>query len=365
MKKWKLINFCEFDKYAIQSYCVVHNVDESLNLGDITKVDEKEITDFDLMTWGFPCQDISIAGEQKGFVDEKGNQTRSGMYYEGLRILKEKKPKISIIENVKNLTSYKFKTEFETLLKDLDECNYNTYWKVLNAKDYKIPQNRERIFLVSIRKDIDNGKFKFPNGFKLIIKLKDILETNVDEKYYINKPYELVKEKTEVESNCKRIANVELNGHDYLKRVYDTDYCSPTLPTGTGGNHEPKILEDFYSNRDVREYKDYSPTLRADRFGLKVTDNPDKRVRKLTPTEYWRLMGFTDDDIKKCIDIGISNSQLYKQAGNSIVVDVLYYIFKEIYIAMPDIFNDLKVSSFFSGIGSFEKALDRFYKELS
>lgn len=363
MKEWKLINFCEFDKYAIKSYCAIHNANESLNLGDITKVNEKEIADFNLMTWGFPCGDISVAGKQEGFIDEDGNKTRSGMYYEGIRILKEKKPEISIIENVKNLTSKKFKKEFEIILSDLDECGYNTYWKILNAKDYGIPQNRERIFLISLRKDIDNGKFKFPDTIELTVNLKDILEQNVDEKYYINKPYKLIAE----------------------------------------DNNQPKILEDFYSNRAVREYENYSPTLRADRFGLKVMGyfsypnsdkmhqsntfyDPngisqtlvtcaggntqmktfiDKRIRKLTPTEYWRLMGFTNDDINKCINIGISNSQLYKQAGNSIVVNVLYYIFKELYIAIPNIFDDLKLSSFFSGIGAFEKALDKMYRELN
>ena len=106
--KYTLVNFCEFDKYATKSYCAIHSVDESLNLGDITKVNENELADFDLMTWGFPCQDISSAGKLKGFEDEEGNQTRSGLYYEGLRILKAKKPKFSIVENVQNLTAKRF-----------------------------------------------------------------------------------------------------------------------------------------------------------------------------------------------------------------------------------------------------------------
>lgn len=185
---YELVNFCEFDKYAEQSYCAIHGVDKSLNLGDITKVNEKEISDFDMMTWGFPCTDISSAGLQKGFVDDEGNKTRSGLYYDGLRILKEKKPKISIIENVKNLTSKKFKDIFKMVLLDLDEAGYNTYWQVLNSKDFGVPQNRERVFIISIRKDIDNGKFKFPTPFESDIRLKDILEDEVDEKYYINTP---------------------------------------------------------------------------------------------------------------------------------------------------------------------------------
>ena len=124
-KNWKLINFCEFDKYAIKSYCAIHGVNESLNLGDITKVDETKLEDFNMMTWGFPCTDISVAGKQKGFVDKDGSKTRSGMYYEGIRILRYKQPALSFIENVKNLTGKKFKAEFEMILKDLNEAGYN------------------------------------------------------------------------------------------------------------------------------------------------------------------------------------------------------------------------------------------------
>lgn len=145
-QKWELINFCEFDKFAAKSYCAIHHVDPKLNLGDITRVDEKEIADFNMMSWGFPCTDISVAGKQQGFIDENGEKTRSGMYYEGIRILQEKKPALSIIENVKNLTSKKFKAEFETVLTDLEDAGYNTYWQVLNAKNYGIPQNRESIY---------------------------------------------------------------------------------------------------------------------------------------------------------------------------------------------------------------------------
>ena len=185
-KQWELVNFCEFDKYATKSYCAIHNVDESLNLGDITKVDETDLDDFNMMTWGFPCTDISVAGKQKGFIDEDGEKTRSGMYYEGIRILREKKPALSIIENVKNLTGKRFKNEFEMVLSDLDDAGYNTYYQVLNAKNYGVPQNRERVFIISIRKDLDNGKFKFPEPFDNGLRLKDLLEDEVDEKFYIS-----------------------------------------------------------------------------------------------------------------------------------------------------------------------------------
>lgn len=189
---YELVGFSEIDKYAVKSYCAIHNVDESMNLGDITKIDEKTLPkDIDLLTYGFPCQDISLAGKQKGLFNADGTQTRSGLFFEALRIIEETKPKVAIAENVKNLTSKKFKLQFEIVLKMLEAAGYNNYWQVLNAKDYGIPQNRERVFIVSIRKDIDTGFFQFPEGFPLELRLKDMLGSKVDEKYYL--PDEKVK----------------------------------------------------------------------------------------------------------------------------------------------------------------------------
>lgn len=129
--KYELVNYCEFDKYAAKAYSLIHNEPESKNLGDITKVNEKEIADFNMMVWGFPCTDISVVGKQKGIIE---GETSSGLYYDGLRILKEKRPALSIIENVKNLTSKKFKETFEQILRDLEEVGYNNYWKVLDGR---------------------------------------------------------------------------------------------------------------------------------------------------------------------------------------------------------------------------------------
>lgn len=161
---FELVGFCEIDKYAAQAYCAVHGVSEDLNLKDVRSIDTSKLHDIDLMTWGFPCTDISQAGQQKGFKDENGNLTRSGLFYEGLRILQDVKPKYSIIENVKALTSKKFEREFDIVKSSLNEAGYNNYTKVLNASDFGIPQNRERVFIVSIRKDIDDYSFNFPAG---------------------------------------------------------------------------------------------------------------------------------------------------------------------------------------------------------
>lgn len=235
MIPYELVGFSEIDKYAVKSYCAIHNVSPELNFGDIRELkfyDAKE--KIDMMTWGFPCQDISVAGRLKGI--EEG--TRNGLYYQGIRILKETKPKYSIIENVKNLTSKRFEKEFEMILKDLDEAGYNSYWKVLNAKNYGVPQNRERVFIVSIRKDIDKGTFEFPEPIESEKRLKDVLE-------------------------------------------------------------DTAVMKNSY---------------------------PQYRIRRLTPLECWRLMGFDDSDYKKAKEIGMSDTQLYKQAGNSIVVNVLQKI---------------------------------------
>ena len=198
---YELVGFSEIDKFAIKSYCTIHNVPEYKNLGDVSKIEIDKIPDFDLLTWGFPCQDISIAGRMKGIKEG----TRSGLYYEGYKILKAKRPGISIIENVKNLTSKRFKEQFETILKDIEELGYNNYWQVLNAKNYSVPQNRERIFIVSIRKDIDKNNFVFPSPVELKLKLKDLLEDTVDDKFYLteNGIGRLIKKNNKLLKDCQ------------------------------------------------------------------------------------------------------------------------------------------------------------------
>ena len=336
---YELVAFSEIDKYATKSYCAIHGVDESMNLGDITKVDENSLPkDIDLITYGFPCQDISLAGKQKGMFNDDGTQTRSGLFFEALRIIEATKPKIAIAENVKNLTGKKFKEQFELVLKSLEEAGYSNYWKVLNAKDYGIPQNRERVFIISIRKDIDKG-YEFPKPFPLQLRLKDMLDDEVDESFYIsdertkslqrdliNKEALMLdvcqyrreghpREYNEVSPtlsarDCRdprliQVGNLDIKGQDIVKRVYSSDGLSPTLTNMQGGNRQPKVAEAM-------------------------------RIRKLTPKECFRLMGFDDEDFYKAEAVN-SNTQLYKQAGNSIVVDVIVKIYEKLFERYGDV----------------------------
>lgn len=215
LKTWELVNFCEFDKFAEQSYCAIHGVDKNLNLGDITLVDETKIAPFNMICGGSPCQDFSVAGKQKGskwqckecgyeynpltvHFDKRNHcpncgsedldKSRSSLLVEWLRIIRANKPKWGIYENVKNIVGKQFKETFQMFIDELHEYGYNTYYQVLNAKNYGVPQNRERVYLIIILKEFDNGKFVFPKPFDNGIRLKDVLEDEVDEKYYINTP---------------------------------------------------------------------------------------------------------------------------------------------------------------------------------
>ena len=198
LKQWELVNFCEFDKYAIKSYCAIHDVDENLNLGDITKVDETKLKPFNMICGGSPCQDFSVAGKQKGSVwtclecgyeynpltahwskrdicpnchSTSIEKTRSSLLVEYLRVIRTNKPNFGIYENVKNIVGKQFKDTFKMFIDELGEYGYSVYWKVLNAKDYGVPQNRERVYLIFIKKELDTGKFKFTKGFDSGIRL--------------------------------------------------------------------------------------------------------------------------------------------------------------------------------------------------
>jgi len=175
------VGISEIDKYAIATHESIHG--KVKNYGDISKIKESELPDMDLFTYSFPCTDISLAGDKKGFA--KGSGTRSSLLWECERIIEHKRPKYLLMENVKALVNKKNIKGYEKWLSVLDSLGYNTYWKVINAKWCGVPQNRERVFAVSILKEVDDHSFLLLNDYDNGIRIKHILEHEVDEKYYI------------------------------------------------------------------------------------------------------------------------------------------------------------------------------------
>ena len=286
---YEVVGISEIDKFAIKSYEAIHGA--VYNFGDISKIEELPYCD--LLTYSFPCTDLSIAGEQKGI--SKG--TRSGLLLEVERLLLKAKqngtlPKFLLLENVKNLVGKKFIKDFERWLSFLNSLGYYSNWEVLNAKDYGIPQNRERVFVVS---SLENIHYVFPKKQELKLKMKNLLEENVPEKYYLTEKY------------LKCFSDMK-NRNGFIR----------------GERFNPRELEDCDTA--------FAITTRA---GYRVTDNfikTGEKIRKLTPLETWRLMGFSDNDFYAVKSAGISDAQLYKQAGNSIVVTVLEAIFRQLFL---------------------------------
>ena len=324
---YEIVDYVEIDKYAVKSFNAMH--DTNFEPQDICKWD-KDI-EVDLIMHGSPCQDFSLAGKQAG--GDEGSGTRSSLMYETIRIVEKLKPKYVIWENVKNLLSKKHRHNFDAYLETMEQLGYTNYYQVLNAKDYGIPQNRERVFTISIRKDI-NKVFTFPQKQELKLKLKDMLEDEVDEKYYLSN------------SQIEYLEYGKYNASKVSNKIKQTDTgICPTLDTMQGGNRQPFIrvknatkkgyLEAYegdgvYTNVSTKRgtvQKEMIQTLTT--FQDKGVVMSDLRIRKLTPKEYWRLMGFDDEDFEKVSQVN-SNTQLYKQAGNSIVVNVLMAIFKEL-----------------------------------
>lgn len=337
-------DYVEIDKYAVKSYNAINGT--NFEPQDIKEWD-KDIN-VDIIMHGSPCQDFSVAGKQAG--GDLGSGTRSSLLYETIRIVGKLRPKYVIWENVKNLLSKKHKHNFDNYIETMNILGYNSYYQVLNAKDYGIPQNRERVYTISIRKDIDNGNFKFPEKEELKMRLKDILEDKVDEKYYL-KDYQLENiKKSNYIQNQRRIAG----------SIYDKEGLAPTLDAMQGGWRQPsiveepklpgaygrnfgskgKIEEDICSTlqaamgsgggnvplvkefscgefKDLDEYIEYLQEIQdqipVEHQELELEDGTEIRVRKLTPKECWRLMGFDDKDFDRAEKVN-SNTQLYKQA---------------------------------------------------
>lgn len=288
----KCVFSSEWDKFCQQSY--------ELNFGDkpfgdITKIDEKEIPKFDILCAGFPCQPFSISGKQKGFED-----TRGTLFFDIMRIVSYHKPKIIFLENVKNLKAHNGGATFDVISNILDSLNYNIYHKVLNAKDFELPQNRERITIVCIRKDIDNENYKFPESHKNFKTISDIKEDDSIGDKYLLKRFDIHIDEEKLHKAIKngkvqkpvQIGVIGNGGQG--NRIYHENGIGITLAASSGGA-APKTGA-YYING---------------------------KVRKLTPREAARLQGFPENF--KIIE---NDSQSLKQFGNSVPINLLKDVFK-------------------------------------
>jgi len=299
---FEVVDYVEIDKYAVKSYNAMYGE----NYTPQSVLDWDKVIDVDLLVHGSPCQDFSPAGAGGG--GDAGSGTRSSLMFETVRIVKEIKPKFVIWENVKGVLNKNHRHNFEKYLSALEKLGYKNYYQVLNSKDYGVPQNRQRIFVVSTLEDVG---FSFPKPFELKLRLGDILEKSVDKKYYLSDRMKKYINSYDNEKKDNGAGTYKVS----TKRLVLNREVASTISTRTGVNRadcSDYLCDDFSSNAPIN--------------GIDLTNF---KIRKLTPLECWRVMGFDEKSFLKAQSVN-SNTQLYKQAGNSIVVPVLEEIFKNL-----------------------------------
>ena len=388
------VGFCEIDKYARASYKAIHNTEGEIELHDITAVSDEFIRGIgrvDIICGGFPCQAFSIAGNRRGFED-----TRGTLFFEICRFASILRPKYLFLENVKGLLNHDKGVTFETIISTLDELGYNVEWQVLNSKNFGVPQNRERVFIIGhLRRERTRRIFPLSgDGASITCEQPKINKVGNIRKKGKSQSGDVVSIdslaptlcstttqkdplKVLIENEIKQFGILQPN-YNQSGVVYDTDGISPTIRAYQGGGLEPKIIQRGHGYNKGGEY-DIAPTLtsngyhennilrikeattqgyseaevgdsvnlshpnsktRRGRVGKQVANTlltgesqgviePDFRIRKLTPRECWRLQGFPDWAFDKAQEVN-SNSQLYKQAGNSVTVNVIAAIAKEL-----------------------------------
>lgn len=384
------VAFCEIDKFARASYKAIHNTEGEIELHDITTVTDDEIRNLghvDAICGGFPCQAFSIAGYRRGFED-----TRGTLFFEIARFASILKPKYLFLENVKGLLNHDKGDTFEVILSALDELGYDVEWQVLNSKDFGVPQNRERVFIIGHLRG-ERGRKIFPIGgenekssaerlgINILGNTKNPNGTAQGTRDMVHDPKGIVGTLTATDyKGPKQVAipvltpdraNKRQNGrrfktdgepmftltgqdrhgivvagnlagsHEQNGRIYDVNGISPTLNTMQGGDRQPKIrvreaTKQGYAEASVGDSVNLAhpnSKTRRGRVGKQIANTlltgesqgvvePSFRIRKLTPRECWRLQGFPDWAFDKAQEVN-SNSQLYKQAGNSVTVNVI------------------------------------------
>lgn len=342
---------CEIDKYARQSYSAIHDEPKRF-YNDITKRDHTEIEQLDLYVAGFPCQSFSIAGQRKGFDEARGT-----LFFDVAEFIRINQPKCFILENVKGLLSHDKGRTYQTITDILtngggtlngqisidlfdDGLGYHVYAQVLNTKDYGVPQNRERIFIVGFK---DFRQFSFPIKEQLQLRLRDMLQDNIESKYYLSDKlisYILTPSKGDWKSGEIKIdlsIARPITATVYKMHKGDTDNYI-TVKSATQKGYEIASDGDSINfsvpnseTRRGRVGKGVATSITT-KEGVRMESNfiESERIRRLTPLECWRLQDFPDDAFFKAADV-CSDTQLYKQAGNSITVAVIQKIIQKIY----------------------------------
>ncbi|TCJ98245.1 UNVERIFIED_ORG: DNA (cytosine-5)-methyltransferase 1 [Anoxybacillus amylolyticus] len=341
---YELVGFSEIDPVAVQSFCAIHGVSPGLNIGDIRNATIDSLPDVDLLVGGPPCQAFSLAGKRLGLGDERGR-----LVFAFVEVLKKKRPSAFLFENVKGLVSVQKGEVFRLLMEEFSQAGYWVNFEVLNSKYFGSGQSRERLYVVGVRKDLADGRliravdqtekrkqkwvgeegvlldFPFPKQESVSVFVKDIMEPVVEERYWISQDLveglipqleASLRDASLQEKDLKLAGLLNMKGFQINKRVYFAHGVSPTLTTVPGGNTQIKI-----AYQEERRWV----------------------VRRLTPKEYWRLQAFDDEDVARAVAAGVSERQLYKQAGNSITVSVLEHLFSAL-------FDFLKKSAEFGGV---------------
>ena len=363
------VGFCEIDKFARESYKAMHNTKGEIELHDITAVSDEFIRGIgrvDVICGGFPCQAFSIAGNRRGFED-----TRGTLFFEIARFATILRPKYLFLENVKGLLNHDGGATFETILGALDELGYNVEWQILNSKDFGVPQNRERVFVIGhLRGECTRRVFPLSKSCQQANSIKKQYSNTITTRYgnsqgagtyIVESKSQKVRsignihpsgngmngevyqadglaptlttnkgegQKIAIKSNAIKQFGVLQPNFNQCGVVYETDGIAPTIRAYQGGGLEPKIIQRGHGYNQGGEH-DIAPTLTSNSYQENNHLSDGYRIRKLTPRECWRLQGFPDWTFDKAQKVN-SNSQLYKQAGNSVTVNVIATIAKEL-----------------------------------
>ena len=355
------IGFCEIDKFARASYKAIHDTKGEIELHDITRVTDESIRGIgrvDIICGGFPCQAFSIAGNRRGFED-----TRGTLFFEIARFASILRPQYLFLENVKGLLNHENGITFETIISTLDELGYDVEWQVLNSKDFGVPQNRERVFIIGhFRGECTRRLFPLSGqsqsiSNKSVVKIGNVNPSGNGMNGEVYQADGLAPtlttnkgegQKIAIKSNTIKQFGVLQPNFNQCGVVYETDGIAPTIRAYQGGGLEPKIrvkeaTSQGYAEAQIGDSVNLShpnSKTRRGRVGKQIANTlltgesqeviePDFRIRKLTPRECWRLQGFPDWTFDKAQEVN-SNSQLYKQAGNSVTVNVIAAIAKEL-----------------------------------